>query len=541
VDGGTGTDGTRAGAHERAGAGRSGRNAFLVGAGILLSRIAGLVRERVFAHYFGNSDAADAFKAALKIPNLLQNLFGEGALSASFIPVYARLLSEGDEKEARRVAHVIASLLVLAMSVLVLLGVLLTPFLIDLIAPGFHGEKREFTIRMVQILFPGVGILVLSAWCLGILNSHRKFFLPYAAPVLWNAAMIAALLGFGGRADSYRFAMIVAWGAVAGSVLQLAVQLPVALRLTGRLRPRIETASATVRTVLHNFAPSVATRGVNQLSSYVDQILASFLPAGAVAALAYAQTVYLLPVSLFGMAISSAELPEMSGQLGTGEDLATALRERLQGAMRRIAFFVIPSGMAFLVLGGAIVGVLFQTGRFGREDVLYVWAVLAGSTVGLLAATLGRLYASAFWALRDTRTPLRFAAVRVALTAALGWALAFPATRWIGIAPRFGLVGLTVSAGMAGWLEFSMLRRALNRKIGRTGLPRIYTAQLWGIALASAALGFGVEFVTRGAGPLLSGAAALVVYGACYFGLSILIGIAEATALLRMVRGRFER
>ena len=170
----------------------SSRNAVLVGSGILLSRIIGLVRERIFAHYFGNSDAADAFKAALKIPNLLQNLFGEGALSSSFIPVYANLLASGDKEEANRVARVIGSMLVLAMSLLVLAGVLATPLLIDLIAPGFKGVKRDSTIQMVRIMFPGVGVLVLSAWCLGILNSHRRFFLPYAAPILWNAAMIAA-------------------------------------------------------------------------------------------------------------------------------------------------------------------------------------------------------------------------------------------------------------------------------------------------------------------------------------------------------------
>ena len=181
----------------------SSRNAVLVGSGILFSRIIGLVRERVFAHYFGNSDAADAFKAALKIPNLLQNLFGEGALSSSFIPVYASLLASGRKEEANRVARVVGTILALAMSILVLAGVLATPFLIDLIAPGFEGVKREFTIQMVRILFPGVGVLVLSAWCLGILNSHRHFFLPYAAPVLWNLAMIAALLGFGGTMQSY--------------------------------------------------------------------------------------------------------------------------------------------------------------------------------------------------------------------------------------------------------------------------------------------------------------------------------------------------
>src|SRR5688572_29459453 len=169
---------------------RKSSASFLVAAGIFLSRIAGLVRQRVFAHYFGNSEAADAFGAAFRIPNLLQNLFGEGVLSASFIPVYARLLAEGDDEEAGRLAGAVVALLTLVTAVLVLAGVLATPWLIDLIAPGFEGEKRELTIRLVRVLFPGAGLLALSAWCLGVLNSHRRFFLSYISPVLWNVAMI---------------------------------------------------------------------------------------------------------------------------------------------------------------------------------------------------------------------------------------------------------------------------------------------------------------------------------------------------------------
>src|SRR5208283_4522523 len=157
----------------------------------------GLVRQRAFNHYFGQSDAADAFNAAFKIPNFLQNLFGEGVLSASFIPVYARLLAQEDEEEAGRLSGAIFSILALSAAVIVCLGMLATPFLIDAIAPGFHGAKRALTIRLVQILFPGAGLLVLSAWCLGILNSHRRFFLSYTAPVLWNAVMIAVMIALG--------------------------------------------------------------------------------------------------------------------------------------------------------------------------------------------------------------------------------------------------------------------------------------------------------------------------------------------------------
>src|SRR6185503_10944305 len=171
----------------------TGRSAFLVGAGILISRIVGLIRQRIFAHYFGTSAAGDAFSAAFRIPNFLQNIFGEGALSASFIPVYAKLLAQGDEREARHVANTVLSLLALVTSIIVLTGVLTTPYLIGAIAPGFSGETRELTIRLVKILFPGAGLLVLSAWCLGILNSHHRFFISYTAPVAWNLAIISSL------------------------------------------------------------------------------------------------------------------------------------------------------------------------------------------------------------------------------------------------------------------------------------------------------------------------------------------------------------
>ena len=158
---------------------RSGRAATLVATGILLSRLAGLVRQHFLARYLGLSDAADAFNAAFRIPNFLQNLFGEGVLSASFIPVYARLRASGEEDEAARVASAVLSLLAVATSVLVLLGIAATPLLIAVIAPGFSGAKRELTITLVRILFPGAGLLVLSAWCLGVLNSHRRFQITY--------------------------------------------------------------------------------------------------------------------------------------------------------------------------------------------------------------------------------------------------------------------------------------------------------------------------------------------------------------------------
>jgi len=341
---------------------------------MLCSRLAGLVRTRVFSHYFGlQSDAADAFNAAFRIPNFLQNLFGEGALSASFIPVYAALVARGERREADRVAGAVASLLALVVSALVLVGVVATPLLISVVAPGFTGDKRELTIALVRILFPGAGLLVLSAWCLGVLNSHHRFLLSYAAPVMWNAAMIATLLAYGAHTSLPRLAAALAWGSVAGSALQFAVQVPVVWRVAPDLQFGWDVSSEHVRLVSRNFAPVFVSRGVVQVSAYVDSLIATLLGTGAVTGLANAQLLYTLPVSLFGMSVAAAELPSMSGVIGDGNvPAADILRPRLDAGLRQIAFFVVPSAVAFLALGDVIAAALLQTGRFSHDDAVWV-------------------------------------------------------------------------------------------------------------------------------------------------------------------------
>jgi len=508
----------------------AGRSSALVAAGILLSRIAGFVRQRVFSHYFGLGAVADALGASFRIPNLLQNLFGEGVLSASFIPVYARLLGQGREREAGRVAGAVAGLLGLVVAVLVALGVGATPLVVSLLAPGFAGDKRLLTIALVRILFPATGILVFSAWCLGILNSHRRFFLSYAAPVVWNAAIIvAAVLGRHAAAD--RLAVVIAWGAVAGSLLQVLVQLPVVLALVRGLRVTAGTADPAVRTVVRNFWPALVGRGVNQISAFVDTVISSLLGDDPVGALANAQLVYTLPVSLFGMSVSAAALPEMSATGGSDAERHAALRAQLEDGLHRIAYFIVPCAMAFLALGQVLVGTLFQTGRFRAVDSRYVWAILAGSAVGLLASTLSRLSASTFYALGDTRTPLRFAVVRVVLTTALGFLCAVPLPRLLGIEPRWGAVGLTASAGFSAWVEFALLRRALAARIGAARFARGYLAKLWGSALVAAAAGFGLWRAADGLGPLATGAVVLLPYAALYGAATLALRIPAARAV----------
>jgi putative peptidoglycan lipid II flippase len=522
--------------------GSSANHAGTIAIGVLLSRIAGLVRDSIFAHFLGDSATADAFKAGFRIPNILQNLFGEGVLSASFIPVYGKLLGEGDAETADMLAWGVGAIMTVGVTVLVAIGVLVTPYLIDVIAPGFEGDKRDLTIQIVRILFPGAGLLVMSAWFLGVLNSHHKFFVSYTAPVAWNVAMIAALLYYGPRRSQDGLAIAISWGSVVGSALQIAVQVPQTLALLRKHRIDFARVAVPLRAVFHNLTPVVISRGVVNLSTYIDNILASLLPTGAVAALNYGQLLYMMPISLFGYSVAASELPAMSRAAGAmPEQMSAILRTRLNRGLRQIAFMVVPSSAAFLILGDVIVALIYQSGAFSHADAVYVWAVLAGSGVGLLAATMGRLYNSAFYALFDTRTPLRYALYRVGLTLALGYVCAMPLPHMLGIAQKWGVAGLTISAGVAGWVEFALLRRALNKRVGWTGLERSYLAKLWALALGAAAVGFLMKLHMAGFGPRVQGLAILSTYGGLYFLGAWILGLPELKQFTDQITRRFSR
>lgn len=469
---------------------------------------------------------------------MLQNLFGEGVLSASFIPVYARLLAKGEREEAARVAGAIFSLLALITSVLVLVGILATPFLIELIAPGFHGETRRLAIQLVRIFFPGVGFLVLAAWCLGILNSHRRFFLPYVVGVIWSITTILALLIFGSQSRDSYLAVYAAWGAVTGNALQFFVQVPVVLRVLPVLRFTLRSANENVRAVIRNFAPVFVSRGVVQLSGFIDAFLASFLPTGSLAAFSTAQILSFLPISLFGISISAAELPAMSSAIGTEQEIAATVRERLRSSSRRIAFFVIPSAVAFFALGDIVAAAIYQSGRFTHQDAVFVWAILAGSAVGLVAQTIGRLYSSAYYALRDTQTPMRFAIIRVILTTGLGYFCALPLPKLLGIDQHWGAAGLTLSAGIAGWLEFLLLRRGMNQKIGKVPFPPLEFVKLWGSAIIAAAAAWAIKITLHPSHPRVAAVLILIPYGAVYLGITALLGLNQAGSILNRLTGR---
>lgn len=511
-----------------------------VGAGILLSRLAGLVRESVTTSLLGIGIAADAFRAALRIPNLMQNLLGEGVLSASFIPVYSRLVDADDEEEAGKTAGAIAGLLAAATSVLVLVGMAAARPITILLTPGFRDdpEKLDLTVQLVRIMFPGIGLLVLSAWCLAILNSHRRFFLSYVAPVLWSVAQIVvvAVVAIGGSTER-SLANALAWGVVLGGLAQFLVQLPTVRRLVPDLRLSLDRHRRTVQDSMRRLGPVVFGRGVVQLSGYIDLVLASLLVTGALAANSSAQVLYLLPVSLFGMSIAASELPELS-RLGT--EAPAAVHRRVERSLVRVAYFVVPTAVLYVAVGEVVVGALFERVRIGPGETRLIWLALSAYALGLVATTASRLLQNTLYSLDDPRTPARIALVRVLV----GTAVALPLMFWfdrfvlVGTSIRsetaatagddflhLGVVGIALGSAAAAWTEFFLLRKALSWRVGYIALGGGRLPVLATIALVSAAAGRIVSLAIGDPDPLIEFVPVLGTAGLVYLVLTTQVGL----------------
>ncbi len=530
--------------------------ALSVASGIFLSRLAGFLRGRAIAHYFGVGPFADVFATALRAPNALQVLLGEGTLSASFIPVYVRLLEAGRKEEAGRFAGAVLGLLVAVTAAAVLLGMAFAGPLVALLTPGYladagrvaageaTADRFALSVQAVRIVFPMTGFLVLSVWALGVLNSHRRFFLAYFAPVLWNAAILAALVAAGrgwwpgvGAANLDGLLYAACWGALAGGALQFLVQLPTALSLLGGLRLSLSPAVPGVREALAAFGPVVAGRGVVQLAGYLDLILASLLATGAVAALANAQVLYLLPISLFGMSVAAAELPELAR---AGAASRGRLAERLSGGLGQVAFLTVPAALGYLFFGFLIVGALYRTGRFGEAETWLVTWVLAGYALGLPASTLSRLLQNSFYALSDTRTPARIAGLRVAVAAAA----AVPLMVWLdrytvpGSELRLGAVGLALGASLGAWLELWRLRKALAVEVPDLAWPWPELGRMLAAAALAALPAALLWWLAARLHPVLAAALVLAPFAVLYFLIARWLGLRQTE---RWLGSRFRR
>lgn len=549
-------------------------SAGVVAFGIFASRIVGFLREAVVAFFFGVGAHTDVLQAAFRAPNLLQNLLGEGTISAAFIPIYSRMLEEGREEDAGRFAGAIFSLLLVLVSALVLLGIVLARPFVTILVPGFADDasavaagdlpinRFELLVTAIRIIFPMTGVLVLSAWALGVLNSHRRFLVPYFAPVVWNVAIIVAL--FAGAyflvgdplqsGDELTINLLTDLlfisfvGALVGGVLQFAVQLPLVARLVKGFRLSLSTRIEGVMESIRAFGPVVAGRGVYQFSAYLDTFLASWLGFGALAALRFSQMLYTLPVSLFGLSVAASELPELSRMRPEHSEIFI---RRVKRSMRQTLFMVIPTTVGYIAFGLLIVGGFLQRGAFNLGDTWLVYLVLAGYSLGLVATTISRLLQNSFYALGDTKTPAKIAVIRVVVSTVVAvplmfWFDQFSVSGTIGFEPEsnilfMGAVGLAVGTSVGAWVELWRLMASLQKRLTDFTLPVGAMLRMSGIALAAGIPAAGVWYLIAGWMKLAVAAIVVLVFGLAYLFFARLAGMDELDAWLGRFFDRFRR
>ena len=427
-------------------------------------------------------------------------------------------MERGDTAAARRLAQGVLGGLLILSALVVAVAVAGAPWLLGILAPGYDAELSELTTRLVRILFPMSGVMIVGAWCLGILTSHRRFFLPFAAPVVWNLSQIVGLL-LGARMGWAPLIVVLTWSTLVGSVLQVAVQLPAVYRLLGTLRPRVDLRFEPTRRVARNAMPVAAGQGIFQLSSLTDVFVASLLAEGALTGIYFAQRIAMVPMALFGASVAVAALPEMSREEGV-----EALRSHLSTGVRRVSYFILPSVAVLLLLGDLVTSLIYERGAFEAAHVPVVRWALGGYALGLVATGLTKLFASAFHALQDTRTPVKYAMAGVGSGILIGAATAlWMEDRGFGLRAAAGLVfGSSVGAwvnlvllvrglrrrGAGGW--FLPVRRSLGRMAAGAGLAGgafLAVRSLLGARVPDGFLGDAALF-----------AAALIAGGLCYAG-----------------------
>jgi len=532
----------------------------IVGAGISLSRLSGLIRELIFAGLLGTRVAADAFKAALQIPGLLQNILGEGTLSASFIPTYSRLIDDHeDEDEPGLVAGTIVTILGLVTSVIVIIGILAARPMSKVLLPLLPDETFELTVNLVRIMWAGLGFIVLSSWCLGVLNAHRRFFLSFAAPILWNAAQIVfALLAWAQGWSDASVAKAAAWGVLVGGALQFLVQIPVVMRVSPSIRLGVKKGSKAVREIVSKFFPAVLGRGVIQFSGFLDLFLAGFLATGALTALSLAQIIYMLPIGLFVMSIISADLPEFSRD----RDNISAVTTRFTTSSERIGFYLVFSSIAFVTMGEPLVDFLFERGKFTSEDTLYIWIILAAYSLGLYATGMSRLYQNLCYSFGDVKGPARLAGLRVLIAGSVGFLLMFQLDRVaidgdtiirIGNFPSFsplpefaraldttpqplGALGLALGSSLGAWIEYFLLKRRVSDNFHIKKDPHLVRRFFLVPGLISAILAGTISFCLFDYNAYLVAPIALLSSGILYTFISSLFGSKAAKEFLQTIR-----
>ena len=509
----------------------------IVGAATLLSRILGFIRDVVVAWFFGAGLAADAFFIAFTIPNLLRRLFAEGSLTISFVPVFTEHLFKSSREEAFRLARSAWWLLTIVLAAVALLGVLFSPLIVKVIARGFLSspEKFDLTVLLTRIMFPYIFFISLVALAMGILNALGHFAAPAMAPVLLNVAMIGSVLLLSPHLAEPSKGLAI--GVIIGGVLQLALQIPFMVRKCFHLFVRSPLYHPAIKRIALLMLPAVFGAAVYQMNIVVARLLASYLPEGSVSYLYYADRLVQFPLGVFAIALATAVLPSLSRQAAAGD--MEGLRSSFSYALKLIFFITIPAMTGLIILREPIVRLLFQRGAFDPETTRLTSVALLYYAIGLWAFSGVRIVVATFYALQDTKTPVKIAVISLLVNIALSILLMGPM--------RHG--GLALATSLASGVNLILLIWALKKRLGRIEARGILRS-LFKSAACAAIMGGIIALVAPWAGPRCSGspwyllawvlgsvASGAALYGWCAF----LFKCPELGAVVDMVRASISK
>jgi putative peptidoglycan lipid II flippase len=458
------------------------RAAVTVALATLLSRLLGYVRDALIAWCFGTGFGADAFLAAFRIPTLFRRLFAEGTLSSAFVPVLTETLWKSGHAEARSLASASARLLAGLLIVLCLAGMAAAPWIVRVMTPGFAGPKLELTVSLTRLMFPYLFAAGMGALCMGALNVFGSFAAPALAPALLNIAMIVSLLSAAPLAGRPEYGLALA--VLVGGAGQLALQLPFLARHRLQVWRRAQAFHPALKRVARLMVPAVLGGAVYQINVLVGTVLASFLPEGSVSYLYYAERLLEFPLGIVAMAGATAVLPSLAREAAAGD--AAALRSTFGYAFRMVSFLTLPAMAGLILLGEPMVALLFQRGEFGPESARLTSRALSYYALGLWAFSAVRIVVAAFFALQDSRTPVRVATVSILANVVLGAALMRPLAHG----------GIALAAALASFLNLALLLLALRRKLGAVDW-RAITVALGRTLLSTLVMAAGVGFMAR--------------------------------------------